>query len=227
MTLINLPKLNQTGTNEWADPEDNDKAIRDVVNGNLDNSNLASGAAIDPAKINFASGGGIVSSGKSIIATEETTTSTSYTTMTTPDQVTGIVLPTDGLIWISYRALVAEGLGGGRVAIFLGSDQVKTPFPASAPTVAETAITDGEYQWLYTTPAAEPLFGVTLPGLIYLGTGSGAASAGVSTGMTIGGAIAIEAAASTYTVSIRFKASATSTVYASERKLRVWSQSFG
>lgn len=51
MTLINLPKLNQTGLNEWADVEDNDKAIRDVVNGNLDNSNIATGAAIAPSKL--------------------------------------------------------------------------------------------------------------------------------------------------------------------------------
>lgn len=56
MSLINLPKTNQTGTNEWADVEDNDNAIVAVVNGDLDDSNIASGAAIDLAKIDVGSG---------------------------------------------------------------------------------------------------------------------------------------------------------------------------
>jgi hypothetical protein len=43
MTLITLPKLSQVGVNEWADVEDNDIAIRDVVNGNLDANNIAAG----------------------------------------------------------------------------------------------------------------------------------------------------------------------------------------
>lgn len=56
MSLINLPKTNQTGTNEWADVQDNDDAIVAVVNGDLDDSNIASGAAIDLAKIDVGSG---------------------------------------------------------------------------------------------------------------------------------------------------------------------------
>ncbi len=51
MTLITLPKTSQTGTNEWADVEDNDIAIRDVVNGGLDNTNLAASAGIVDAKL--------------------------------------------------------------------------------------------------------------------------------------------------------------------------------
>jgi hypothetical protein len=51
MTDILLPKLNQVGDNEWADVEDNDKAIRDVVNGQLDNDNLSGAAGITPANL--------------------------------------------------------------------------------------------------------------------------------------------------------------------------------
>ena len=51
MTQIILPKTNQTGANEWADVEDNDKAIRDVVNGELENDNIASGAGITTSKL--------------------------------------------------------------------------------------------------------------------------------------------------------------------------------
>lgn len=44
MTQINLPNLSITGANLWSQVEDNDKAIRDVVNGNLDATNLADDA---------------------------------------------------------------------------------------------------------------------------------------------------------------------------------------
>ncbi|MGH2761437.1 MAG: hypothetical protein ACRDLD_02465 [Thermoleophilaceae bacterium] len=46
MTNITLPKLNQTGTNEWADVEDNDVAMRDVINASLDTANFSAVAAI-------------------------------------------------------------------------------------------------------------------------------------------------------------------------------------
>lgn len=50
MATVSLPKTNQTGTNEWADVQDNDDAIIDQVNGNLDSDNLASNA-VTTAKI--------------------------------------------------------------------------------------------------------------------------------------------------------------------------------
>jgi hypothetical protein len=51
MTDIVLPKLSQTGTNEWADVEDNDVAIRTVVNGQITNGNLSGSAAITDANL--------------------------------------------------------------------------------------------------------------------------------------------------------------------------------
>lgn len=51
MGTVTLPKLNQTGGNEWADVEDNDRALRDEINGNLDNTNLKSSAAIAHSKL--------------------------------------------------------------------------------------------------------------------------------------------------------------------------------
>jgi hypothetical protein len=51
MSLITLPKLSQSGANEWADVEDNDVAIRDVVNGDLDDDNIADGAGISISKL--------------------------------------------------------------------------------------------------------------------------------------------------------------------------------
>src|SRR5687768_6755972 len=47
---------------------------------------------------------GTVRRGKSIIAAEESTSSTSYTTLTQPDRVQNVELPTDGLIAVAYNA---------------------------------------------------------------------------------------------------------------------------
>ncbi len=43
MTLITLPKINQTGANEWLDVQDNDEAIAKVVNGELNSENIVPG----------------------------------------------------------------------------------------------------------------------------------------------------------------------------------------
>lgn len=51
MGTVTLPKLNQSGTNEWADVEDNDKALRDEINGNIENVNIKSSAAIAHSKL--------------------------------------------------------------------------------------------------------------------------------------------------------------------------------
>ena len=51
MTQINLPRRNVTGANLWSQVEDNDDAIADVVNGNLDNGNIKSAADINASKL--------------------------------------------------------------------------------------------------------------------------------------------------------------------------------
>ena len=55
MTQVTLPRTNQTGTNEWEDVEANDRALRDVINGNLDNDNIKSAANIAGSKLADAS----------------------------------------------------------------------------------------------------------------------------------------------------------------------------
>lgn len=51
MTQVVLPKLSQTGKNEWADVEDNDVALREVVNSELANDNIEAGAGIVDTKL--------------------------------------------------------------------------------------------------------------------------------------------------------------------------------
>lgn len=51
MTKVVLPRLNQTGANEWADVQTNDEAITQVVNGELANENLSGAAGITAANL--------------------------------------------------------------------------------------------------------------------------------------------------------------------------------
>lgn len=51
MTKVVLPRLNQTGVNEWADVQTNDEAIATVVNSEITNENLSGAAGITDANI--------------------------------------------------------------------------------------------------------------------------------------------------------------------------------
>lgn len=51
MTQITLPNQSITGANLWSQVEGNDQAIATVVNGNLDNDNIASNAGINASKL--------------------------------------------------------------------------------------------------------------------------------------------------------------------------------
>ena len=51
MSQINLPNVNVTGDNLWSQVEANDNAIKTVVNGDLDNGNIAANADINGAKL--------------------------------------------------------------------------------------------------------------------------------------------------------------------------------
>lgn len=166
--------------------------------------------------------GSNVGRGKSIIATEETRNNTAYGTLTTPDTVAGVVLPTDGLIFVAFQALVKSSvLGAGRAALFLDSNQLKTRSGNAAPQIQEATTTAaaGDYG-----PLATASYG------LIAGLGSSTSTSDVTTGQSIGapvagGVTAIFAAADTYDVSVQFKATS-GTVTAKERKLWVWTMAF-
>jgi hypothetical protein len=119
-----------------------------------------------------------LSRGKSIISTTESRSNTVYGTLTTPDQVAGIVLPTDGWLVVAFQATWQESVAGaGRAAVFIGSNQMV--IGSSGPyTVA--AATGGS-----TTAQDRPLFSHAA-GLASVGTGSGHTDA--TTGQVVGGA---------------------------------------
>lgn len=197
------------------------------------NANIATAAAIDLSKIN----GGLSFFKAVNIATEQSRTNTAYGTLTTPDQITDVVVPTDGLIVVGYQALWKESVdAAAKAAIFIGSNQLKIAYPQTNQTQAahlEWAAAD-KYGLLTTSPSGlVGVHGISLsaypapettgqllgasgdPAVIIAYSEIGTARTSVTVGS---GRAEIFAAASTYTISVQFKASSGS-VTAKERKM--------
>lgn len=168
--------------------------------------------------------GGIIRRGVIDIPDVETTTSTTYTTLTTPDQIANIVVPSDGLIKIAYRALfkLTGATNAGAVAIFVGSNQVKFPAANAVPAVQEQSLAAAadNYSYLATRPTGDGWGNVD----------SGTSDSSLVTTGTAGdfNPLMIEVAAGTYTVSIQWHVNATAggTLSVKERKLWVWTLGF-
>ena len=177
------------------------------------------------------------------IADEEAVTSTSYSALGTPDQVTNVPMPNGGMICVVYGALWKSSVAGeGRAAIFLNGNQLKrrTTWQNANPVVQEASMTApiggyaadaNEYVALYSIPAglqcnhgaaasANAGSDVTT-GQSVAGERTTTDNAGDQIALMEGGACMIFAAAGMYTVSVQFK-SASGSVTAKERKLTVW-----
>jgi hypothetical protein len=184
------------------------------------------------------------------IPTSQSTSSTTYTTLATPDQVTGIVLPTNGLIAVAYQASWLETVTyAARAAIFIGANQLKVAGVGGTP-LTTAAVLGGS-----SGSIANPL--ATFPGGLISKAGS-AYSGDVTTGQAIGTYVAFvdtpdvevggfteslsppnngtvaflggwcliqNLPAGTYTISVQFKTSSGS-VSASNRKLWVQTLNF-
>lgn len=160
-------------------------------------------------------GGAQVRRGSLYIATEEARTNTAYGTLTTPDQVVGVVMPSPGFMVVLYRLQIKSATNGaGRCSLFLGANEVVTANGGSM----EAQAGGGDNVYLpMTTGSGGMAIGSSLGTEVttgqLVGTGNG------------GGACYIGAAAGTYTVSAQFKAS-TGSVTAKERRLWVWTVGF-
>lgn len=231
----------------------NFNTLQTLLNGNLDYNNMATAAGFRAAQLDPAilqalgiNDGTTVRRGKSIIATSEARTNTAYGLMTTPDRVSGITLPTDGLIAVAYKATWQESVSAaGFAAIFLGANQLQalTSAGGNGLQCARTAAGAPNIDRILTSSAV---------GLVTAGQAAGNAAADVTTGQVAGligdtvgvtygigsfgvrsgddglgagGVVYIEAAAGTYDVSVQFK-STSGSVTVKNRRLRVWAISF-
>lgn len=148
-----------------------------------------------------------------IIATEETRESATFSTLTTKDEITSVVLPENGMMVVGYSANVLSSVASaGRAAIFLGANQLKK---GGGPHEVQEVTISNTLNKIYSSPN-----GLTRPSSIEV-------TADVTTGQTLGentagegGVCFIFAAAGTYNVSIQYKATS-GNVKAKERKLWV------
>lgn len=150
------------------------------------------------------------SSGKAIIATEESTTSGAFTTLATPDRVSGIVMPTDGLIFVLFRANVKQTGMTGTPAVTITINGNTIAYISGTALTADVTFT--AYGFAYTN-------GLRL-------ISDGAAVADVTTGQAVGIPIPVFAAAGTYTIEAKYAAGG-GTITARNRKLWVWAQGYG
>lgn len=181
----------------------------------------------------------VIRRGKSIVGTEESRTNTAYGTLTTPDQVSGVVLPTDGLIFVAYQATwKSNGSADANAAIFLNGTQLQTSRSGYIFPVTQSATTNTSRETSLTS-APVGLVSAYTPATAYTGdvtTGQAIGVAGAtdfatssggffSSAAGLGGPCIIFAAAGTYTISVQFKATS-GTVTAKNRKLWVWTMDF-
>jgi hypothetical protein len=174
---------------------------------------------------------GSVRRGAVSTAAAESRTNAAYGLLTTPDRVSSVVVPTNGLLIVGYRALwKTTATGTMNAAIFLGANQLKLPQRISAPSVQEASYTSGGaadniYKSLVTSPQ----------GLKANPIQAGGDESEVTTGMLLtlddfyapndnGGVAFIFAAAGTYDVSVQFKSATGLTV--KDRHLWVLSLGF-
>src|SRR6266496_5146863 len=124
MGFWSIPKILTAGTPENVNDLMTDLTdLRDnVLAGHIDANNLD---ATIKSELGV-NGDGIVRRGKSIIATSESRTNAAYGLMPTPDCVQNVVMPTDGLIFISYQATWQQSVASAAfAAIFLNAVQLK------------------------------------------------------------------------------------------------------
>jgi len=224
-----MPNFSVNNTISPGDPSDANKAMANwtgLVNnlnrsggGGLDGDNLTATAASQLGLSDTV--GPATRRGAVSIATAESTSSATYTTLTTPDKVSSVVLPTNGLLLIGYVALWQNSVGSaGRAAIFIGANQLKN-YPTTGGVATVQEVTGNNSTGVNTVLASNQ---------IGLGGSTGSATTEVTTGVTVGNAnnggfAVVTAAAGTYDISVQFKASSGS-VTVQNRHLWVWTIGF-
>ncbi len=194
-------------------------SIQDDIGGQLNTALIRAGVSDST----------VVRRGKSVIATSETRSNVAYGLLTTPDRVSSVVLPTDGLLFVRYRALVKTSGPTAEVAIFVGANQLKTLKPNAVPAVLEQSLGINEdfFSALYTNK----LYGLAVDSsstvdtsLVTTGFVTGAGNPAANQGEDT---LCIEGLpGGTYDVSVQYKTSGGVTVTSKERKLAVWTMGF-
>lgn len=216
--------------------------IQAWANGNIDSANVSAVFAL-AAGVNASQ----TVKGSVNITTSQSTGSTTPTLLATPDQVTNVVMPAQGLIAVWYQATWLESVGGNaRAGIYLNGNQ-QTIQGANGASSGPLGVAAATNNFGGAANVALPLFSTAF-GLASVG--GGARAGDVTTGQAVGyvdsgtgvyceigpgvikfdqgggGACYIFAAAGSYTVDVRFHCAAAGTLTASNRRLWVEATSF-
>lgn len=149
------------------------------------------------------------------IVTEQSRESTAFGTLTTADEVKNVVVTsTSQLLGVGYTALAKASVSGaGRVAIFIGSNQLKYTNANTAPVVQEVSLTTTIWNMVNTAPLG--LTHESLEGGAFVTTGQ-ALTANGSGGLCYIFGLPV----GNYTISVQYK-STSGNVTAKERSLAV------
>lgn len=231
-----LPTLGQPNSTEDPKIRSALSELQTILISNVDETNLTT---VLLQRLGLTTGAQ-VGRGKVNIVTTESRTNVAYGLMPTPDRVTGVVLPTDGLICVAYQATWQESVAAAaQAAIFIGANQLKG---APTSTSAGNPIGQVSLQFANTnagTAATDMALATHAGGLAsQVKTNTTAYGGDVTTGQLVGlspfnaggqsgmgGPCYIFAAAGTYDISIQFNASSGS-VTVKNRHLWVWTISF-
>lgn len=247
---LQIPQVGQPDATEDPKIASDFTTIQATIDGQLDATNVTSGFAAS-ATVNQA---GQVVKGIVNIPTSQATSSTSYTKLSTHDEVTGIVLSTNGKLIVDYQAQWQESVRGSAGArIFIGTNALKVqgydgttrgPLTQTAciggtvntlvplftfPQGLASVIDTGAYSADVTTGQASGYInaytGASPPSVTFnLGLQNGVVIP-VTPGFAGGPCVIENVAAGTYTVSVQF-AVVTGTVTVQNRRLSVEARSY-
>lgn len=229
MPTVTLPNTIAVGTpRDVTKVQANFIALRDAINGTLDGDNFST-ATRQALSLTDSSN---VRRGHSLIATSESVAGLSYAALTTPDRVSSIVVPTNGVLHVSYWAVMTKTAGGsaetGAFGLFLNGTQVKSRFGSAPASGASAGLF--EYATVFSG------FGATVSAAIFtddndagtniLVSGNGGPVDDTTNGHANGAFIPIQVAAGTYTVEMRFKKTSGATITVANRRLLVKAEAY-
>lgn len=192
---------------------------RTVLNGNIDGDNMTA-ATKNAIALSDTS---VIRRGKSIIATSETIAGTSYATLTTPDRISSLVVPTNAVVWVSYWCAVNKSAGATTdtfaAGLFFGANEVRSRFGVAAAGVSgglmeAAGVTSGTAAPLLTNVFTD----YTDAGWNTLSSAATLPVDDTTNGHPVGAFIPITIAAGTYTLEVRFKKLAGATCAVSARR---------
>lgn len=213
MTSVNLPNRPiGTDARSIAAILANFDAVLAAVNGGIDGDNLVSTVA---QQLGLSSSS-VVRRGKSIVNTAESVTGSPHAVLATPDRVSNIVVPSGGLLLVSFWAQIVSSSATGTARIYLNNNPVSN-VNGPADGQVNSSIANGI---LVTSPAPNwaGLGGLSL-------YGDSTVSDDLTNGHPVGEFLPIVVNPGTYTVEMRYEKTA-GTVTLSNRKLYVKAEAF-